>query len=778
MGNQEVKLVISAEDKTQQAVLSTSNGLKYLEGSVTRLSVQIAAVSQAWNSALTVIAKVGEYIDLGAKAIKSEEAFRAMAASAEVNAERLTAAMKKASDGMIDDSDLMQKAAFAMAQDIDPEKIPSLFEAARVAARKTGTDVESAVDGMVQAIATNMPRSLRQMGMISREQMALLNKAAAEGVTEINLLDLVLANAAVDQAKLGSSSDNVAKQIKRFKVVIQELKEALGGGLIVVMQKLFATFQSLAAGILLAQSTLPKFMEWVSRFSAWVYEKTGQKDRMAAVLKDAKWFDEAYGTFQGVAYELAVKAENNFAGVAPEKKPAGDLNKALADREAAMKSIQAQIDAKKDEEKRRRDAEAAGKAAERLQEQWTDTVRDLNADISKDGLDEFEKKLIEIGKRAVDLSKKFKEIPEANALINSWQTAITNEAAREQAKKDFEDYLHRENEKRRSEKETAAEIKKRAHELQAAGEADIQQQLSELDIAEKLGTAHADTISERIRLLEQLQAKQAEGQSSIDKEKDSAGWYAAASAIQKTREMLAGLQRDRLMTQPPEAFRLGFKEMADKWRDVGKQMYDIAQTTANAMQQAFSDFFFDAMQGKLKSLGDYVMSFLQSVQRAMANALSQQVSSGIISGIRSFFSTGSGTMNTGAPAHVGAGGTTAFGMHSGGIIGREPPTFYRMVPNLAFAGAPRFHGGFAPDEYPAVLQRGEGVFTAGQMRALGKMSGSPQSVKVEIVNEGGLPAMKATDATWKFDFREAVISVVLDAAERNHGNLRTALGGA
>jgi len=65
--------------------------------------------------------------------------------------------------------------------------------------------------------------------------------------------------------------------------------------------------------------------------------------------------------------------------------------------------------------------------------------------------------------------------------------------------------------------------------------------------------------------------------------------------------------------------------------------------------------------------------------------------------------------------------------HGGGIVGREAPAFYRMVPNLAFAGAPRFHGGFAPDEYPAILQRGEGVFTAGQMKALGRMlnSGSP-----------------------------------------------------
>jgi hypothetical protein len=41
------------------------------------------------------------------------------------------------------------------------------------------------------------------------------------------------------------------------------------------------------------------------------------------------------------------------------------------------------------------------------------------------------------------------------------------------------------------------------------------------------------------------------------------------------------------------------------------------------------------------------------------------------------------------------------------------------VPAAAFAFAPRLHAGFMPDEYPTVLKKGEGVFTPGQMKALG-----------------------------------------------------------
>jgi hypothetical protein len=43
----------------------------------------------------------------------------------------------------------------------------------------------------------------------------------------------------------------------------------------------------------------------------------------------------------------------------------------------------------------------------------------------------------------------------------------------------------------------------------------------------------------------------------------------------------------------------------------------------------------------------------------------------------------------------------------------------RNVDSNVFQFAPRFHRGLMPDEFPAILQRGEGVFTKGQMAAMG-----------------------------------------------------------
>lgn len=71
--------------------------------------------------------------------------------------------------------------------------------------------------------------------------------------------------------------------------------------------------------------------------------------------------------------------------------------------------------------------------------------------------------------------------------------------------------------------------------------------------------------------------------------------------------------------------------------------------------------------------------------------------------------------------------------HSGGIAGLEP-TSMRLVNPSAFLGATRYHvGGIAGDEVPAVLKRGEGVFTEGQMKALGGGNSEMTALLRELV---------------------------------------------
>ena len=74
---------------------------------------------------------------------------------------------------------------------------------------------------------------------------------------------------------------------------------------------------------------------------------------------------------------------------------------------------------------------------------------------------------------------------------------------------------------------------------------------------------------------------------------------------------------------------------------------------------------------------------------------------------------------------VGGGGIFGTVAHAGGIAGHGGRQ--RLVAPEVFRAAPRLHrGGIAGDEVPAILRRGEGVFTPEQMRALGQGAAQEQ----------------------------------------------------
>jgi hypothetical protein len=96
--------------------------------------------------------------------------------------------------------------------------------------------------------------------------------------------------------------------------------------------------------------------------------------------------------------------------------------------------------------------------------------------------------------------------------------------------------------------------------------------------------------------------------------------------------------------------------------------------------------------------------------------------------------------------------------HGGGIVGLEGGARRSVHPGY-FERAPRLHSGLMPDEFPAVLQRGEGVFTPGQMRAMG---GGAPIVKFEVNNQAA-PVTARQQGAPRFDGKQWVVGVVLNA---------------
>jgi hypothetical protein len=141
-------------------------------------------------------------------------------------------------------------------------------------------------------------------------------------------------------------------------------------------------------------------------------------------------------------------------------------------------------------------------------------------------------------------------------------------------------------------------------------------------------------------------------------------------------------------------------DYAEKARDIGG---DIGQALVGAFgsaENAVADF---VKSGKL-SIRDLVTSTIADLARLGARRFLLGPLANALGG-----------------ALGGAGGVFANVLHAGGVVGSPAPQ--RLVPAMAFAGAPRLHGGgwpgLRPDEVPAILQRGERVLNRSEARDYG-----------------------------------------------------------
>jgi len=132
-------------------------------------------------------------------------------------------------------------------------------------------------------------------------------------------------------------------------------------------------------------------------------------------------------------------------------------------------------------------------------------------------------------------------------------------------------------------------------------------------------------------------------------------------------------------------------------------------------------------------------------------------------------------------------GTGAGIWHSGGL-GTEPNAMRSVDPAL-FSGAPRYHTGHDPlglmaGEKAAIIKDDEGVFTSGQMRAMGARMNAAPNVTVHVENTApntrvdvGTPSSgKDGSVLIKAVVREAVANIVADI--KNRGDVARSIEGA
>jgi hypothetical protein len=228
----------NTEDAMNKVSSSTKNTVGPMETLKNTYVDMMAKAATAYMAVQTAM----DYMEKGVKAMQAEDTFKTLTDSSDQAADDILANLKRATDGTITDSQLMQKAVKANLLDFTAEQTQQMAEMARQAARESGEDVNQTFDTIVNAISTNMPRGLKQYGLVTKEQMTLINQAIADGVPNVNLLSFAWENYQNQIAKIGPLEENEAERLQKTKSGMDAAAESAGK----LLQALKSTFTTLS----------------------------------------------------------------------------------------------------------------------------------------------------------------------------------------------------------------------------------------------------------------------------------------------------------------------------------------------------------------------------------------------------------------------------------------------------------------------------------------------------------------------------------------------------
>ena len=146
------------------------------------------------------------------------------------------------------------------------------------------------------------------------------------------------------------------------------------------------------------------------------------------------------------------------------------------------------------------------------------------------------------------------------------------------------------------------------------------------------------------------------------------------------------------------------RRYADEATNAAKNAEELFGSAARKVEDTLVDMV-SSGEISVEKIGDLLQSLQQDILRMF---IRENITGPIAGGLGDLLKGGGGS--SGGGGFLGGFFDDIFGslFHGGGTVGQASPT-RRTVPAYAFAGAPRLHSGLMPDEFPAILQRGETV---------------------------------------------------------------------
>ena len=228
----------------------------------------------------------------------------------------------------------------------------------------------------------------------------------------------------------------------------------------------------------------------------------------------------------------------------------------------------------------------------------------------------------------------------------------------------------------------------------------------------------------------------------------------AEGAINATTHALAVQQAEERKLKASKDWRDGalraLKDYVDAATDAARNAEQVMTSVLKGSEDAFVRW---ATTGKFQARDLFNTVAEEALRAAYRMAVVRPLSGIFESAIGGFFGGSAATATPAATAHTG------------GVIGTDALQIKSVDPAL-FANAPRFHGGgVVGNEVPIIAQRGEVVFTPGQMAALGGAMNNRPHVNVAVNIENHAAKTEVRTETTRDSNGNMSLNVIIDEVE-------------
>jgi hypothetical protein len=434
--DREVRYLITADGS--QAVAAFNQ----VKGAITEMNTVTGGIAGKLGAALGGLFgldKLKEFYDLGVKAMAVEQSFGQATRSMGLDSRELVEDMKKATAGLMDETDIMQKGTKALVAGLSADKLKGIGEMARLIARRDTTDIGEAYDRLVDTFVSGRSRALGQMGILNKELAGLADEATNLGIKGFSVYEMAMEATRLQMLKMDMVSNQALENQKRWKVHLHELAEAFG--------------KKLYEGIMLTVWGMSKLAEKFLGFMALAEKGVNRGFNMFGMQGGTFWQDMLKEQESASKY---VWQMGTGAGDTVNKaiKPAyvSEIQQAEERQKAQIANLKAQIEAAKGTS-----AHAAEiQRLDAVQNQYLDTVARLNPELQSEAAAERQlsqltaKTLIDID-AAATIGEREKAMRQAK-IIDEYNIGLAYIKEAEELKKlrqeteDYRDSLTRSNE--------------------------------------------------------------------------------------------------------------------------------------------------------------------------------------------------------------------------------------------------------------------------------------------------------------------------------------------